>query len=356
MIMAENTLEIYKGISEERLTKILNNIRNVKIGFIGDLCVDIYWIADMRKSELSRETPNFPLPVVEERYQLGAGGNVIANIAALKPKAIRAVSVIGDDWRGMLVRQCLGKLNVSMENILVAPGKTTNAYCKPIRFGISKVEYEDPRIDFTSELPNGDMERDIIERLDRMASEVEVICVSDQFPIGCITPSVREEINRIAKQGKLMVVDSRDRIGQYRNVTLKPNEVESVKAAAKLSGLDEHEFYTSDLEGFAAAGKLLQEKLGCDLSMTLGSRGNIQFHGGKAVHILPRDVTGPLDFCGAGDTFLSAYTSALAAGASREEAGQIGALASEVTICKINQTGTADSGEIIDRFIKAYGL
>lgn len=34
--------------------------KNARIGIIGDFCVDIYWHADMRKSELSRETPHYP--------------------------------------------------------------------------------------------------------------------------------------------------------------------------------------------------------------------------------------------------------------------------------------------------------
>lgn len=62
--------------------------KNARIGIIGDFCVDIYWHADMRKSELSRETPHYPLPIVGERVYLGAGGNVAANLAALAPKEL----------------------------------------------------------------------------------------------------------------------------------------------------------------------------------------------------------------------------------------------------------------------------
>lgn len=67
-----------------------------RIGVIGDFCLDVYWHADMTKSELSRETPHFPLPIVQERLSPGGAGNVVMNLLALKPKAVHAVGVFGD--------------------------------------------------------------------------------------------------------------------------------------------------------------------------------------------------------------------------------------------------------------------
>ena len=43
----------------------LNKLAKGRIGVIGDSCLDVYWHADMTKSELSRETPHFPLPIVQ---------------------------------------------------------------------------------------------------------------------------------------------------------------------------------------------------------------------------------------------------------------------------------------------------
>jgi len=347
-------LEVFEGITKERLIEILDNIKNIKVGFIGDLCIDIYWIADMKKSELSRETPHFPLPVVEEHFQLGAGGNVIANLAALNPGDITAVGIIGDDWRGDLVSKCIKKLGIAMENVTVLNGKTTNAYCKPIRKGISQTTYEDPRIDFTSEPVTDEAELLIIEKLIKMAKDVDIICVSDQFANGCVTEKIRDVIIQLASTGIIIVVDSRDCITKYRNVILKPNEIESARAAALLSKCSGQHFIEQDIEGYIECANIIKEALGCDISMTLGSNGNIQFYKNKAVHILSHDIEGALDICGAGDTFLSAFTCALAAGASHEEAGQIASIASEVTIGKVGQTGVATPMEIISRFDKAY--
>lgn len=351
--MTDKTLETCPGLSHGRLTAILDGIHDIEVGFVGDLCVDIYWTADMKKSELSRETPHFPLPVVSERYQLGAGGNVLANLAALKPKAIHAVSVIGDDWRGMLARKSLDDLHIPSGRIIEIPESTTNAYCKPMRRGISDVVYEDPRLDFTAQLPTPGTQRQIIENLERMAGEVDVICVSDQFVSGCITEAVRQALIRIAQSGKTVVVDSRDRLTEYRNVILKPNELECIRSAEKL-GWPGAAPKGKDLNSLLEAGLFLARKLDCGLAVTLGGDGNIQIGRGRAVHIPPHAVEGPIDICGAGDTFLSAFACALAAKATQEEAGQIGSLASEVTIRKLGQTGTASSGEIVGRYEEAY--
>lgn len=76
------------ALSLSRLKELLQRIEGVRVGVMGDLCLDVYWHIDMRRSELSRETPHYNLPVDWERYSPGAGGNVVKNIAALRPAAL----------------------------------------------------------------------------------------------------------------------------------------------------------------------------------------------------------------------------------------------------------------------------
>ena len=77
-----------KNMTRETLITLLQNTDHARVGLIGDLCLDMYWLADMKLSELSRETPHYPLPIVEERFAPGGAGNVANNIAALKPKKL----------------------------------------------------------------------------------------------------------------------------------------------------------------------------------------------------------------------------------------------------------------------------
>ena len=60
---------------------------------------------------------------------------------------------------------------------------------------------------------------------------------------------------------------------------------------------------------------------------------------------------GDIDFCGAGDTFLSAFASFTAAGFKMKDAARFANAASCVTVHKVGTTGTATREEIL-RVIK----
>ena len=57
-------------LSLAALETMFEGVNRAKVCLIGDFCLDLYWLADMRRSELSRETPHYPLPVVEEAAPL----------------------------------------------------------------------------------------------------------------------------------------------------------------------------------------------------------------------------------------------------------------------------------------------
>ena len=329
-------------ISKSRLEEILQVIQKVRIGVLGDFCVDIYWHADMRRSALSYETPHFPLPVVREEFSLGAGGNVAANIANLKPEKVIAIGVRGSDWRGDILTSALKRWNIDDTNVLEDPEHTTFAYCKPIRKGISDVEYEDPRIDFINSDPiSEETEQKLILALESIEDSVDAIVVCDQFIHGCVTARVREAVCDLSRS-RLVTVDSRDNIGLFRGVFLKPNEMEGEKAL----GIDTPD---KDLakEHYALE---LARKTGSRVLMTLGEKGSVYSDGNAVQRIFPWPVTGPVDIVGAGDTFLSGFSCALAAGATVNEAADFGGLCSAITISKIGVTGTASPDEIMDAY------
>jgi len=196
---------------------------NVKIAVIGDFCIDIYWYADMTKSELSRETPHFPLPVQKEVMSPGAAGNVANNIAALKIEKLYALGVVGDDWRGSELKKCLEKAGVDTSGLITAENRFTNTYIKPMKMGISDVVTEDARIDFEAQNPlDKKTEKALLERLDEICDKIDVLCVCDQMKFGCITEKIREKICEKGRNGLTVIVDSRDRIDLYTDVTVAP--------------------------------------------------------------------------------------------------------------------------------------
>lgn len=338
-----------KPLVPQDVRRICDTIRTKSIGYIGDVCLDIYWKADMRRSELSRETPHFPLPVVSERMQLGAGGNVLANLAALQPDNIRAVGVYGDDWRGDILEKQLCQLGLDGGGFVRMPDSMTYAYAKPIRCGISEVEYEDPRLDFLGSPVTSRAEEALLSRLEEIAGSVDVLCVSDQYADGCITPRVREALCRLAGEGLRVVVDSRDHGHQYRGVILKPNEVEGIRALHALNGAVSGSHQPPGLEEYLSAAQSLAGLTDSSICMTLGSLGSVQVFGSTVNHCPTQKITGEIDFCGAGDTFLSAFSCALAAGSDCGEAAMFATLAAAVTIRKLKTTGTATRDELLEQ-------
>ena len=327
------------ALTAAELSAFFQGLDTVRIGLIGDLCLDLYWKADMRLSELSRETPHYPLPVVEERYQPGGAGNVAANLAALQPGTLCVLGLIGEDWRGDLLLRALGERGIDTSRILRRSGIMTNTYIKPLRTGISNVIYEDPRLDFEARQPvDTACEARVIAALEEMATHVDVICVSDQMKYGIVTERVRQTLCTLGQQGKTVIVDSRDRIGEYHHVIIKPNEVE----AARAFGTD-----PEDLEQLAGLAGKISEKNSAPALITLGSKGCMAAQNGQSTYCPACKVEPPLDFCGAGDTFLAGFGLALGSGVPVAAAAKIANLCSAVTIQKLGTTGTVTRQELV---------
>jgi rfaE bifunctional protein kinase chain/domain len=330
----------------ERLTALLDGHKGTKIGLIGDVCIDAYWRADMRKSELSRETPHYTLPVVKECYSLGAGGNVAANLAALGTSKLLVVGILGKDWRGQLVRSLFEEQGISTDYLVTSGTRVTNAYCKPYRKGINDLEYEDPRIDFINLTPvNGADEVKLLSYLEIIAKEVDVLCVSDQNQFGCITEGIREKICELGRQGLTIIADSRDNIGAYRHILTKPNEVEAARAVNL--NLNKGEVFENSLQDYALIAETLSKRNHAPVCCTLGNKGCLLADSDNIIHVPAHPIKPPIDICGAGDTFLAAFAATTAAGATMAEAAQTAVLASEIVIQKIGTTGSASDKEII---------
>ncbi|MFV0400315.1 MAG: bifunctional heptose 7-phosphate kinase/heptose 1-phosphate adenyltransferase [Oscillospiraceae bacterium] len=336
-------IRTYPGMERKRLKDILSAVRKTRVALLGDLCLDVYWQADMRLSELSRETPHHPLPIVEERMSLGGGGNVGANLAALCPAGLAVIGAVGTDWRGRELKRLLGEQGIGTAGLAEWDSLTTNAYIKPLRAGISGVVYEDPRLDFTMHRPvDSAAEQVILLALEETVNRgIDVLCVSDQMPFGVVTAAVRKRVVQYAREGLTVVVDSRDRIGEYPGAILKPNEVEGARAAGMPLPPD------GDIAALAQLADRLATRNDSSVFMTIGAQGSLYYSCAEVWHLPAHAISGPVDFVGAGDSSLAGFSLALAAGADPWEAAYLAGLCSEVTIQKLGTTGTATAGEIL---------
>jgi len=331
----------YKGVLKKRLNDILNRFDNVRAGVLGDICLDVYWHADMRNSELSLETPHFNLPITDEKMSLGGGANVAANMVALKPKSVEIFGAVGNDWRGRELINLLKEQNIGVSGVVTRPG-FSSTYIKPIRRGISNVAYEDPRLDFLPyEHISRELEDDLIAALSKSANSLDVLCISDQLLFGVVTSRLRKYVSKLAGQGLCVIVDSRHNIGLFKNAVLKPNEFEGAAAA----GMDAKKIET--LKDCEIIAQTIVKQTGCSVFMTIGDKGSICIYDQQVWHIPAQKVDDPIDIVGAGDSSLSGFGLALAAGAEPCEAAIIAGLCSAVTIKQIGTTGTATREQVL---------
>lgn len=333
-------------LSEDNVIYILDEIKKTKVGVIGDACLDVYWKADMLLSELSRETPHFPLPIVDEQMSLGAGGNVAANAYDIGTKDTYILTVVGKDWRGEELMKLFSNKGINTDYVLITDKIVTPAYCKPMRRGISDVVYEDPRIDFENRAAIGkSIEDTIIEQLDSFVQNIDVLLVVDQLKNGIITKRIRERLSAISQMGMPVIVDSRERIQLYKNVIVKPNELEAIRSI--YPGI-----HVKDIkaEMLLEASYELYKKMGNPVIITMGSKGSLWFDGQKTFKAAAYPTEPPIDSVGAGDCFMAAFSSAFGSQIPGHLATAFGNLASSVIITKVGTTGTVTPTEILHRY------
>lgn len=336
------------ALSEDRLRAILGRCADLSLGVIGDLALDAYWYADMTRAQLSRETPHFPRPVVREQFSAGAGANVANNLAALGVGTVRVFSVLGDDWRGSILSGVLASAGIDTAQLIVAQQRSTSAYIKPIVMGFDS-QQEDARLDFENDVPLApDLENALIDILQRALPHLDGLLIADQLVVnGIVTTRVRQALNDLAVQyaGTPFVVDSRERIGLFRSMVLKPNKMEALHAVAPQR--DPQSVQRDDL---IRAGDTLRAQSGHPTFITLGEEGVLVCAEGAHRFMPAAPVRPPLDLVGAGDAFIAALAAALAVGATPWEAGTLATLVAAVVVEKLDQTGTASPDEIFARY------
>ena len=100
-------------------------------------------------------------------------------------------------------------------------------------------------------------------------------------------------------------------------------------------------------EELLGAGMRAQADTGRPVYITRGDKGALLCAASGADTIPAVRVSPPIDTVGAGDTFLAALATALAAHATPWEAGYLATLAAAVTVRKLRTTGAASPDEIV---------
>jgi rfaE bifunctional protein kinase chain/domain len=260
--------------------------------------------------------------------RMGGAANATANVQALGAVAT-PVGVLGRDEAGQALTRLFAGAGIPTDGVVLTDERETPVKTRIMAGGYESTRQQVVRLDREPEstLP-GDVEGEIVERVRAAGARADAFLLSD-YGYGTVTPRIFEAVSEIARRrGLLVTVDSRYDLPRFRGVTAAtPNEPE-VEALASAELGDE--------PSLEKAGRVVLERLEARyLLITRGSRGMALLEREGPVTWIPIHGSDQIaDVTGAGDTVISAFTTALAAGAAPAEAAWLANVAGGVVVMK----------------------
>ncbi|MDO8475095.1 MAG: PfkB family carbohydrate kinase [Candidatus Rokubacteria bacterium] len=310
----------------KRLRALITGFTGKRIVVVGDLIADEYLYG--KPARISREAPVLILRFTDREVRLGGAANAAHNVRALGATAL-PVGVLGRDPAGDEVLRLFGEAGIPCEGVSRAAGRLTPMKTRIMAGGYESTRQQVVRLDREPEPSlTGDVEARLIAAVQAAGSGADAFLVSD-YGYGSVTARVFEAVIEAARgHGAIVAVDSRYDLPRFRGATAAtPNEPE-VEALAGAELGDE-----SALE---KAGRVVLERLDSRyLLITRGSRGMALLEREGPVTFMPIHGSDQIaDVTGAGDTVISAFTVALAAGAEAVEAAWLANVAGGVVVMK----------------------
>jgi len=324
------------------LEDLLVRIREVRIGILGDFCLDAYYMLDSRASETSLETGLPTRPVRTQRYSLGGAGNVAHNLWAMGVSRLSLFGVVGADPFGKEMMGMMTTMGMDTAGFLVQAGSwDTHVYTKPY-----ENNREESRIDFGNfnQLQPDTADR-LLKALEGALASLDVVVINQQVLSGIHTPAFREALVALMMRhrGSTFIADSRHHSDAYSGALRKINIREALRMSAHPEESAEW-VSSSDMETVA---RTLYERWRTPLFLTRGEHGCIVYDEAGYQELPGLLIISPIDSVGAGDSMLAGIAAALGVGSSPLEAAQLGSYVAGVTVQKLFITGTASPEEIL---------
>ncbi len=328
-----------------RLRALLDRFPAATVLVVGDFFLDKYLDIDARLSEPSLETGLDAYQVVGVRTYPGAAGTVVNNLSALEVNVL-VLGVIGVDGEGDDLLRELGRIGVEGSALIRTPARFTPTYLKPMLGSGAGPARELNRLDTKNRAPlPPELEAQVLGRLNELLPRVQAVVISDQVSepnCGVVTDRVRAALSAQARArpAVFFAADSRERIGLFRDIIVKPN----AREAARATGLAE----------LSAAGRELRRRTGQAAVVTHGEHGAFVFDRNGEQHVPGIAVSGPIDVVGAGDSAMAGLVAGLCAGATLAEAALAGNLTASITIQQLGTTGTATRAQVLARLEETH--
>jgi rfaE bifunctional protein kinase chain/domain len=345
-------MKTFNEMSDSRLEEILSRFGLLRIAIVGDFFLDKYLDVEPDWAEFSIETGKTAHQVASIRRCPGAAGTVTCNLAALGTGTLHALGFTGDDGEGFDLRKGLHKLGCTTDHLHTVEDRMTPTYLKPRDRSKAGLESEHERYDTKNrQRTSGETVARLIESLDELLPHVDAVIILDQVEeanCGVVTSEFLEAVAERAPKFPNVIFwgDSRLRVQDFRNVTIKPNQFEAMGVENPPPG------YEINLDELAEAAKKLRAKVGGGIFATRGENGIFVSMDEEPVLVPGVPVEGPTDPTGAGDSATAGAVLSLAAGASPAEAALVANLVASITVTKLATTGTADPKELPARLAR----
>lgn len=309
----------------------------LKVLVIGDIILDRYiW------GIVERTSPEAPVPIVKvetEEYILGGAANVAHNLSALGIKT-KLLGLIGKDLLGKKVIKLLKDTGINPEFVIIDDSRPTILKTRIISQRQQLLRFDQEK----SHSPTLSIINEVFKNFSAVGKEVDGVIISD-YNKGFLTREVLEKIIKAVKAKRLkVVVDPKGKdFSKYQGVDcLTPN----IKESQEATGVT----ISDDASLIAAGKKLLGITRAKCVAITRGGEGVALFQPRHQPQFIPGHRREVFDITGAGDTFVSHFSSGYFCGMSFYQSALLGNYAAAITVSKLG-VATVSADELLS-FIK----
>lgn len=317
----------------ERARLLVESFSRQRILVVGDLMLDKYI-----HGQVERISPEAPVPVVRvarERQVPGGAANVALNVCSFGGQAVIA-GVVGRDAAGYDLLKLMQGKGICTDAVREVTGLQTTVKMRVLadRQQVVRVDWDnDPQF------PQADVDA-FCDMVTRQIGSCTGVVIED-YSKGIVRQEVIDAVLSAAKRRGIPVgLDPKDNLSlTIKGITVAtPNYKEAQVCVGLPAKTPPPGNPLQDPVLKMAAERLLKLWEPEQLLVTLGPNGMYLAGAGRTPQVIPTRAREVYDVSGAGDTVIATCVTALAAGASFDEAAVLGNNAAGVVVGKL---GTA---------------
>lgn len=302
---------------------LLGRFPGLRVAVVGEAILDAY-----HEGAVARICREAPVPVLDVRHTAAAPGgaaNTAANLAALGAH-VSFASVVGDDGDGCALIEALARRGVETGAVVRDPARETLAKRRLVAEGQLLLRYDTGTTDSIARASA----RRLAEALEATLADADALVISD-YDYGVMSPELRALLGAmVAGRNLITVVDARE-LTRYRALApsaVKPNYGEALPLLNAAHAGDR-------VDAVLRYGHRVLEATNASIAaITLDRDGAVVFERGREPYrAYARPVERPRT-AGAGDTYVAAFTLALAAGANATAAAELASTAAGIAVAR----------------------